>query len=395
MQDVSVDKDEDMANSTQADRPPQKKGNTLRWLLMSAAGFTFLGLMVGGTAALHMRANAEVPPAANPPVRVHSQKLKLAGSYKITERFAGRIEAARQTQLAFERAGLVSQVQVEEGDKVTKGAVIARLDTAKLEAERQTLKAQRAELQARRDLAAATLKRQEDLNKKGWRSAQNYDEARFSLLEIDASLRRIDAGVASLDVDIDKSALRAPFAGTIASRTMDEGAVVAAGTSIVELLETAERQVRIGVSADAAATLKPGQTYRFEAAGQTVAGTIVAKRPDLDPRTRTVSVLFSLAAGEALPFGELVELVLHRSVAAQGTWLPLSALTEGRKGLWSVLTVSERDGASVVEREAAEILHIDGDRAYVRGTFIDGARLLLDGTNRVTPGQHVALAHQG
>ena len=88
-------------------------------------------------------------------------------------------------------------------------------------------------------------------------------------------------------------------------------------------------------------------------------------------------------------------LVLPRTVSARGTWLPLSALTEGRKGLWSVLTIAEREGAPVVEREAAEILHIDGDRAFVRGTFAEGARLLLDGTNRVTPGQNVALAGEG
>ena len=73
--------------------------------------------------------------------------------------------------------------------------------------------------------------------------------------------------------------LRAPFGGTIASRTMDEGAVVAAGTNIVELLETAERQVRIGVSADAAATQKAGETYQFKAGGRMASGTIVAKRP--------------------------------------------------------------------------------------------------------------------
>lgn len=384
-----------MAKREDSDNSLKPKSRGLRWVLMGATALTFVGLMVAGTAALHMRANAEVPPAANPPVSVHTTALALVDSYEITERFAGRLEPARQTQLSFERAGLVHQVLVEEGDKVAKGDVVAELDTAKLQAERQTLKAQIAELQARRALAAATLKRQQELNKKGWRSAQNYDEARFSLQEIDASLSRIDASIASLDVDIEKSVLRAPFSGTIAGRTTDEGAVVAAGANIVELLETAQRQVRIGVSAEAATALKTGETYRFSAGGRDMPGTVIAKRPDLDPRTRTVSILFAVQADEALPFGEIVELVLPRSVSEQGTWLPLSALTEGRKGLWSVLTVVSKDGDTVVEREAAEILHIDGDRAFVRGTFADGANLLLDGTNRVTPGQLVALAHKG
>ena len=384
-----------MATTGQTDATRKTPRRGLRWVLMGATGLTFVGLMVAGTAALHIRANAEVPPAANPPVTVNTQSLMMAEGYQITERFAGRLEPARQTQLSFERAGLVRQVLVEEGDQISAGDVVARLDTAKLEAERETLKAQTAELQARRDLAEATLKRQEELNKKGWRSAQNYDEARFSLKEIDASLRRIAASIGSLDVDITKSVLRAPFGGTVASRAIDEGAVVAAGTNIVELLEAAERQVRIGVSVSAAKTLKAGQTYKFNAGGQTVEGKIIAKRPDLDPRTRTISVLFSIARQHALPFGEIVELVLPRTVSSRGTWLPISALTEGRKGLWSVLTVTQRDDTSVVTREVAEILHIEGDRAFVRGTFSEGARLLLDGTNRVTPGQKVALAPKG
>ncbi|MEM8645617.1 MAG: efflux RND transporter periplasmic adaptor subunit [Pseudomonadota bacterium] len=384
-----------MAKDQLTDNAPKAQGRVLKWILMSGTALTFVGLMVAGTAALHMRANAEVPPQANPPVSVNTKPIVLADSYAITERFAGRLEPARQTHLSFERAGLVRQVLVEEGDVVSKGDVMASLDTVKLKAERETLKAQIGELNARRDLAAATLKRQEELNKKGWRSAQNYDEARFSLQEIDASLTRVEAAIASLDVDIEKSELRAPFGGTIASRTTDEGAVVSAGSNIVELLETAQRQVRIGVSAEAAADLKVGETYKFLASGRKVPGTLIAKRPDLDPRTRTVSMLFSVAPQGSVPFGEIVELVLPRTVSARGTWLPISALTEGRKGLWSVLTVTERDGGPVVEREAAEILHIEGDKAFVRGTFSVGARLLLDGINRVTPGQKVALASEG
>lgn len=384
-----------MAEKQDADSKQETPRRGLRWLLMGAAGLSFVGLTAAGTAALHMRANAEVPPAANPPVAVNTTALTMAESYQITERFAGRLEPARQTQLSFERAGLVRQVLVEEGDRIGAGDVIARLDTAKLEAERETLKAQAEELQARRDLAQATLKRQEQLNKKGWRSAQNYDEARFSLQEIDASLRRIGASITSLNVDIEKSVLRAPFAGTIASRTMDEGAVVAAGANIVELLETNERQLRIGVSVDAARDLEVGKVYQFRAGAHVVPGAVLAKRPDLDPRTRTLSILFKVVTDKDLPFGEIVELILPRTVQARGTWLPLTALTEGRKGLWSVLTVVERDGTTLVSREAAEILHLEGDRAFVRGTFTAGARLLLDGTNRVTPGQKVALAPKG
>ncbi|MDH3739977.1 MAG: efflux RND transporter periplasmic adaptor subunit [Hyphomicrobiales bacterium] len=341
---------------------------------------------------LHMRANAEVQPAANPPVTVAAQTISLSRGYTIVERFAGRLEPVRQTQLAFERAGLVSRVLYDEGDAIAKGAIVARLDTSKLSAERDMLVAQRKELTARLALAEATLKRQKELNTKGWRSAQNYDEARFSYQEIAAAISRMDASIASIDVDIGKSVLKAPFAGQIAARSIDEGAVVSSGTPVVDLLETGNRQVRIGVSVEAARALTTGETYRLSATGQEFDGRLVSKRPDLQTGTRTATVLLEAIGGEEVPFGEIVELMLERPVTAKGVWLPISALSEGRKGLWSVLTVVQRDGESSVVREAVEVLHVDDDRAYVRGTIGSGAQIVTNGTNRVIPGQRVALA---
>ena len=94
-----------------------------------------------------------------------------------------------------------------------------------------------------------------------------------------------------------------------------------------------------------------------------------------------------------LPFGEVMELALDRHVSEPGFWVPLSALVEGRKGLWTVYTLGNSDGDSVVRREAVEILHTERTRAFVRGTIEAGAQIVLDGTNRVVPGQRVALAH--
>ncbi len=168
--------------------------------------------------------------------------------------------------------------------------------------------------------------------------------------------------------------------------------MVAAGTTVVELLQTGRRQVRIGVSVEAARQLEAGQTYRLRSAGQEFKGRLMTQRPDLQTGTRTATVLFEAVGGGDVPFGEIVELLLERDVAAKGVWLPISALSEGRKGLWSVLTVVERDGGQSVVREAVEVLHVDDGRAYVRGTIGTGARIVTNGTNRIIPGQRVALA---
>ncbi len=381
-----------MTGSGEKARSGKTGRSVLRGALLGLTGLGFLGLMGGGIAVLHLRAAAEPATLANPPVSVAVRRIRLDDGYDVAERFAGRLEPARETHLAFERAGLVLAVRFEEGDRVERGEVVARLDTAKLEAERDRLRAQRRELQAQESLARATLKRQQTLATKGWQTEQRHDEARFGLAETAAAIERVDAAIASVEVDIGKSVLTAPFAGSVAARSVDEGAVVAAGTPVVELLETGARQLRVGVSVRAAKALEAGGLYPLDADGRRLEGRLIAKRPDLQTGTRTVTVLLEVAGGEELPFGEIVELLLERRVPSAGAWLPLTALSEGRKGLWSVLTVVERDGVPTVAREAVEILHLEGGRAFVRGTLGEGAKVVLGGTNRVIPGQRVALA---
>ncbi len=302
------------------------------------------------------------------------------------------MEPARQTRLSFERGGLVVAVMFEEGDPVSPGAVVARLDTAKLRAERDRLLAERKELQARQALAKATLERRRVLSSKGWQSAQKFDEARYGFAETSAAIDRLNAAIAAIDVDVGKSVLKAPYAGTVAARSVDEGTVVEAGSMVVELMESGARQVRVGVAVEAARSLRKGQAYPLSAGGNFFPGRLISKRPDLQTGTRTVTVLFEAERGEAVPFGEIVELMLDRRIAAAGTWVPLRALREGRKGLWSVLAVVERDGELAIAREAVELLHVDDDRAFGRGTIANGASIVINGTNRIIPGQRVALA---
>jgi hypothetical protein len=51
-----------------------------------------------------------------------------------------------------------------------------------------------------------------------------------------------------------------------------------------------------------------------------------------------------------------------------------------------------RDGAATIATEAVEVLRLDGERAFVRGSFEDGARYIAGGTHRVVPGETVLLA---
>lgn len=355
-------------------------------------GLAVIALTAGGIALLHARSGSEPGAVANPPIAVDAVPLALTDTLVTNSSYAGRLEPARETALAFERAGLVLTVLVDEGDTVKEGEIVARLDTDKLRARRDELLAQRRELEARLDLAKATLSRQAELNDRGWSPQQRLDEASFGAAELEAAIERLEAGIRSIDIDIEKSDLKAPFTGTIAARSVDEGAVVASGAPVVTLLETGRSLVRIGVAVDAQHALTPGTEYPLTANGVELAGRLIAVRPDLETGTRTATALFEIDGPTALPFGEIVELTLEQSVPMTGAWVPVEALTEGEKGLWTVFVVRPGDDGDVVRRDAVEVLHVSGDRAYVGGAFADGTMVVTDGVNRLAAGQRVAVA---
>ena len=376
---------------------PTGKGGVLR----RAAGFgarllvavLFLGLAGGGIAALHLRAESQVAAGVRPPIPVSTETVAMESAYRIVDRFVGRLEPARETSLGFERPGLIMEMLVEEGDRVESGQLLAHLDVEPLEAQRAQLVAERDERVADLQLARLTSERQQRLHREGHASAQRYDEARLAVEALGAAIVRIEAAIRGIDIDIEKSFLRAPFSGRIAERLLDEGRVVDAGTPLFRLLESDQPQARIGLSPEVATRLAVGEEVTLESGSWKQSAWLLALRPDLVSGTRTVPALFALGAVNTLPFGEVVELAVPREVAADGAWVPLSALSEGPKGLWQILTVIESDSGDLqVGREAVDILHVAGSRAYVRGTLADGMRIVVSGSNRVVPGEPVVLA---
>lgn len=374
------------------------RGRTLARRLVGGAGFligaaTFAGLTSLGIAALHLRAAAEAPRAVIAPVHVETVNARIDAGYARVVTYTGRLEAARQTAMAFERSGLVLTVAKDEGQAVRAGEVVARLDTAQLQATRRQLEARRRELEAQRNLASLTLDRQSRLKTQGWSPEQRLDEAEATVAQLTAAIEQVGSQIAGLDIDLAKSELKAPFDGRIATRSIDEGAVVAAGTPVLMLLETGRRQARIGVPPNVAENLTAQKLLRINVQGHSFNAKLAARRPDLETGTRTVTVLLDVDDGSRdLALGELASLNVEVLVPERGAWVPLTALKEGRRGLWTVLVADRTNEGATVRAEAVEVLQTEDERAFVRGTFRGGDAIITHGTDRVVAGQRIALA---
>jgi hypothetical protein len=115
--------------------------------------------------------------------------------------------------------------------------------------------------------------------------------------------------------------------------------------------------------------------------------------PELDLATRAQMVFLSIS-GQPPAAGSAGQLMISSRVDTQhpGTWLPLSALQQGPRGTWQVLTVEQTPNGHQVGLEAVEIQYASEDRVFVIGTLREGQLIIANGTHRVVPGEQVIVA---
>ncbi|VVO92886.1 hypothetical protein PS876_02395 [Pseudomonas fluorescens] len=201
----------------------------------------------------------------------------------------GRLEAT-EVQIASKTPGRLAEVLVDEGDKVTKGQLLARMDTRTLEAQRnqaeaevlrarENLNAAQANVQLRQSellLAQQELGRSQSLFKHGFVSAQAIDQlqsrmgtgnaavtaARAQVSAVSAGIGAAQAQVAQLTSEIDDSSLRAPIDGVIQLRMAEPGEVLGAGGRVLLLIDPNDQYMNLYLSASVAGRLAVGDEAR-------------------------------------------------------------------------------------------------------------------------------------
>ena len=324
------------------------------------------------------------------PLTVEVLEVELRPEFERTRWLTGVVRSRRASRLGFERGGRVRSIQVEEGDKVKKGARLALLDTRELVAARRRLQAALTQARAQSGLSALTAKRLGELAEKSFTPTQRADEARFGSEAAAARVEELEASIAEIDLDIRKSALVAPFSGVVTDRLVDEGTVVGAGTPVLRLQGEERKEAFVGVPVTDLDAVAAGTEHIVEVGGRTGSGRVVGLVDDVEQRTRTVGVVLELSSETSATDGQIARLALKRTDRAEGFWLPMTALTAGLRGTWTAYLVQDEDAGEVVRSAALEILHVDSERVYARGTVRNGDRLVASGLHRVVPGQVVA-----
>ena len=426
----------------------KNRGRYLYWLL-GIAGLIFVFVRPSLTTS----ADKSVAESTARAIPVETVEVESTNFYQVSRTYTGEIAATRTSNLGFSRGGEIEQILVQEGDRVTKRQPLAKLDIRNLQSQRQQIVAQKARAQAQlselktgariEDIEAAKasvqdLEQQLELQKnqrarreflytEGAIAKEELDEfsfgegalqarlkqARSNLAELqngtrqeqlaaqEASVQQLEANIADVDINLDKSILKAPFNGIVAQRDIDEGTVVNGGQSVIRLVENAAPEARIGMPTTTINQLPIGSTQTIEIGLQTYEAKLTSILPEINSNTRTQIAIFNLeprAVSQINP-GQTVRLKLTQDINTDGYWLPTEALTQGIRGLWTcyVLTESEdtKDTDSyIVKQHAVEILNQSGDRVFVRGTIQPGDRIVANGTHRIVPGQRVKVSNE-
>tara|TARA_R110002124_G_scaffold50103_4_gene146177 strand:+ start:10246 stop:11328 length:1083 start_codon:yes stop_codon:yes gene_type:complete len=349
-----------------------------------------IAIVIVITGLLHFRAALSVNSGERMPLPVAATVFKVQDSYQRNVSYLGLVVAGRKADLGFEIPGMILSPPPRPGTPVKRGDILVELDNTALQARRSATAADLQQMRVELDLAQLKARRQADLIKTGAVSRDAYDDTRLRALALQSSVDAGTARLASLDIELQKSRLTAPYDGIVADRYVQQGAIVNPGMPVLKLLESAAQEAQIGVSAERAANLQPGSIYTLKLRDQTFQAQLLSVRPDVDRATRTAASVFALPADVDALDGEPVTLELQETVAEAGGWLPIAALQEGSRGIWTVLRLEPEGDHLRTVSEAVEVLEVKGDRAFVRGTLPSGVAVVASGLHRISAGTLVS-----
>lgn len=334
---------------------------------------------------LTMPANAEEPAGPDAQARpVVSVMVDPTAGISLS--YTGTVVARIETALGFPMIGTVAARPVSTGDLVSKGDVLARLDTEDLNADLRTADAGVTVAKAQLRSATDARQRAKTLAERGVGSATRLEDAERALISVQARLDQAEASQARATDIRDLATLTAPYDGVVTATFAESGATLSAGQTVLQLSAIGEREIVIDVSETDAALRKAGD--RFVAvllASESINATAVLTRidPVAERATRTYRLHLKMdGTPEEFRLGSLVR-VLPVVGTDEDIVLPVSALLDP-PAVWIV----DRTSNSVSLRRV-EVTDTAGDFAIVSSGLAAGDEVVIKGIHSLEEGQAV------
>ncbi len=347
-------------------------------------------------ALLFSPAKANDDPNTSNAVPVPVLAVKFQDQLEISSTWPATVTARRQSSLGFERGGLIDKIFVDVGDTVSKGDKLVSLNTSTQKADLAAANAAIVQARAQHAIAIATAKRRQSLADGGHISSQRLEESLANKASAEASLNAARAQARALSARLALSHIIAPFDGTILNRFFDEGAIAGPGTPVLVLIENNALELMVGLPADKAITLAEGDKVQISTGYGNAEARVRRNTNVLNPATQTVEVVFDFTGNGVKPLaGQSVRINLKDQLDQRGFLVPLSALREGRRGLWTLYALLPQTSGKnyILSPVPVEILYTTEQQAYVRGPIEDGTLILKASGQNTSVGMLVSPAN--
>lgn len=349
--------------------------HTLRTTIQSTIGFSILaGLILGCTIKadnLDKPAAAVSAPVGVPVDGVIVQARAVSETLEVT----GTIVANQQVEIVSELTRRIVHVNVREGSKVKKGALLFQLDDADLQAQLERLRQQEK-------LAALNEQRLKDLLEKEAIAQQDYDEA-FTNLKV------LKAQILELQVAIDKTRIVAPFDGQIGMINTHPGTIVSVNTVLTNIEDNSVVKVEFSIPEKYTNVIQIGseQTFSITSDQKQYKTKVIARGASLSEDTRTLLIrgITANPDGKLLP-GQSARLIVSLSTSPEAIAVASQALIPTSSGYIVYVSRSNKVQALPVEIGQRGAGAIEITKGLTKGDTVITSNLL-----RLAPGTPVQL----
>ena len=338
--------------------------------------------------------------AAPEPVRAVKLVTVGEGQIESAQEYSGDVRARVESRLGFRVAGKITRREVELGQRVKAGQVLARLDARDYQLSADAARAQLASATTQRDLAEANAKRFRTLRAQNFISAAEMERYEANLKAAQASLDQARAQLSSQSNQENYTQLLADADGVVTSVEAEPGQVVAAGTPVVRIAQDGARDAVFNVPEDRRSAIKPGQGVKvrpWSDESRVINALVREVAASADPATRTYVVKAALQGADLPALGATVHVmpegmgVSREAVGSQVIKLPTTALRqEGGNGQGTAVWLYDAASSSV-KLQPVQIASADGNEAVIASGLQPGMQVVATGAHVLTPGQKVTV----
>lgn len=341
------------------------------------------------------------PAQQMPPPEVVVEAAKVE-SLPLQFEYPARTAGYREVQVRAQVSGILQERTYKEGNQVKQGQVLFRIDPRSYQAALARAKGALAQEQARYRQTDRDLKRIRELQKKGFASESELDNAVSNFEQSKANIEAAKAEVQSKQIDLDYTTVEAPISGITSKETVSEGSLMVAGdpnasllTQITQLdplyvnFAAPDREVssvRQGLK-DGSLVREGGQRMTVEikfsdGSSYPVPGEVDFTDSLIDRSTGTVSARAVVPnPNQALMPGQFVRVVVKGINKPNAITVPERALSQGPNGTF-VYVVDEQGLARIRPVGTA---HTSGGRWVVESGIAAGDKVIVEGLPKVHP----------